>query len=112
MTSPQEPGFRDFATFWPYYLAQHRSAHCRAWHYVSAAVTVALLAVAFAVSAWALAAIPPAAYALAWIGHAFERNRPATWEYPWWSLRAEFRMVRLALSGGLRREFVRCGLGG
>ena len=46
-----------------------------------------------------------AVYGLAWIGHfCFEGNRPATWGYPWWSLRAEWRMFGLAITGKLKEQ--------
>ena len=52
-------------------------------------------------SPWAVSGIVWA-YAWAWVGHfRVELNRPATFEYPLWSLFADFRMVSVMLRGGL-----------
>jgi hypothetical protein len=43
---------------------------------------------------WLLAA-PLAGYAFAWVGHfAFEKNRPATFSYPWYSLLGDWVMFK------------------
>lgn len=75
-------------------------------HYVAAVVAVGLTGVALCRQCpWTMSAVPFAAYLFAWLGHVMiERNHPATWRYPWWSLRAEGRMVRLALTGRLAAE--------
>jgi hypothetical protein len=100
---PEPPVFRTFDEFWPYYVGEHASSACRALHF--AGTTLALIAVAAGVvlSAWYFIAAPVAGYLFAWIGHfAFERNRPATFRYPWWSLRADFRMYGYIWLGRMR----------
>jgi len=99
-------GVASFARFWPVYLREHRCTRCRALHYVAATASIGVaVAAACARSWWLLLAAPVTGYGFAWLGHAcFERNRPATWRHPWWSLRAEWRMFALALTGRLRRH--------
>jgi len=44
--------------------------------------------------------IPVAGYGFAWIGHfVFEKNRPATFDHPWYSLIGDFAMFRDVLLG-------------
>ena len=103
---------RSYRDFWPYYLAEHSKPETRVLHYFGTALALGLLAVALATTTWwLLAAVPVAGYLFAWIGHfAVEKNRPATFTYPFWSLFSDFRMFFVWLSGGLGRELQRLGI--
>jgi hypothetical protein len=94
---------RSFGAFWPYYLMAHRDPRCRSLHFVGStgALLGLIAAVAFLNPLYALAGLV-FAYAMAWTGHfALERNRPATFGNPLWSLIGDIRMYLLWLSGRL-----------
>ena len=95
--------------FWPFYVSQHLNPVNRDLHF--AGTTLGLLALAAALAAgrpaW-LAAALVAGYGPAWIGHFFfEKNRPATFEHPLLSFRADLRMYALMWRGGMGAEIAR-----
>lgn len=95
--------FKSFGEFYPYYLTEHANTTCRALHFVGTTL-VLLLFMAFLVSFnWRyFAAIPLAGYGFAWVGHFFfERNKPATFQYPLYSLGSDFVMYWHIITGQL-----------
>ena len=98
-----------FEEFWPYYVGEHRSPVCRGLHYFG--TTLALTTVTFAFvkgPMWLAAVALVCGYGPAWVGHFFiERNRPATFKYPLWSLMSDFKMLSLAVRGKMADEVTR-----
>ena len=107
MSSPSKPSgahYASFREFYPFYLSEHSNRTSRRLH-----VSGTLLALALAGGALLsgrlglLWAVPVAGYAFAWTGHYFfEKNTPATFTHPLYSLRGDFTMLYEVLTGRLR----------
>ncbi|USG61785.1 DUF962 domain-containing protein [Sneathiella marina] len=101
-----------YSEFWPYYLKEHSSALCRRLHFLG--TTLALIGFAIFLITFnpiLLLACAVGGYGPAWIAHFFvEKNRPATFTYPIWSLYSDFRMFFLWLSGRLPDELKKAGV--
>ena len=100
---------RSFAEFWPHYLRAHADPRTRAVHYCGTSLAVLLLVAFLAGGDWRyLAGAPVAGYAFAWFAHFFlEKNRPATFGHPLWSLRGDFYMLYCWATGRLDAELAR-----
>lgn len=95
--------FSSFDDFYPFYLQEHRHRLCRRLHFIglSLALISVLLAVILSKPAW-LFVVPVIGYGFAWAGHFFfERNRPATFKHPLYSLFGDFKMYAQMLKGEL-----------
>jgi hypothetical protein len=95
-----------FSEFWPYYLGEHRNPLCRILHFVGTATFIGIAVWVIGTrdpgDLWMVLLAPIPAYGLAWTGHfLIEKNRPATFTYPLWSLLADFRMSGQMLLGRL-----------
>ncbi|MCM8558002.1 DUF962 domain-containing protein [Sphingomicrobium sediminis] len=104
--------YQSFATFWPYYLREHSKPRTRALHYFGTTLGLAIALFAIVTGRWLLLlALPAAGYFFAWVGHfGVEKNRPATFTYPAWSLAADFKMWWLWLTGRLGPELEKAGV--
>jgi hypothetical protein len=96
--------FASFREFYPYYLSEHRDRTCRRLHFIGTSlVLIVLAAAALSRNAWLLLLAPLVGYGFAWIGHfRFEKNRPATFSHPFYSLAADFVLFRDMLTGRIR----------
>ena len=92
--APKDSGFRSFAEFYPFYLSEHRHPVSRALHYAGTwGAVLCLLALVSTGEGWWLLGALVCGYSFAWFGHfRFERNRPATFRYPFYSFASDFRM--------------------
>jgi hypothetical protein len=92
-----------FQEFYPFYLSQHSNKTCRLLHVIGTTVVLALaLTSILYLNPILLILVPIAGYGFAWVGHFFfEKNKPATFKYPWWSLKSDFKMYFDILSNRL-----------
>jgi hypothetical protein len=104
MSTNVQPRFTSFAEFYPYYLQEHSNATCRRLHYVGSILVLVTLAYALLNQQWLwLLAIPVIGYGFAWVGHfVFEKNRPATFDYPLYSLMGDWVMLKDAFTGRIK----------
>lgn len=95
---------RTFSEFYPYYLEEHRNTACRRLHFIGSSMVVAMLLFILFTASWALLlAVPVVGYTFAWVGHfVFEKNKPATFKYPVWSLMGDWVMFKDMLVGRVR----------
>lgn len=102
--------YSSFKEFYPYYLQEHADKRCRLLHYIGS--TLVLLVLGYALLSqhyeWLLA-LPAIGYGFAWLGHfIFEKNKPATFKHPLYSLLGDWVMYKDAwiklLTGDSKRR--------
>lgn len=87
--------------FYPFYLSEHQNPICRALHFVGTGLVIISFITFLVTLNWVyLAIIPLLGYGFAWVGHFFfEKNKPATFKYPGYSLASDFIMFFDILKG-------------
>lgn len=89
--------FKQFSEFYDFYLSQHQNPVCRYWHYLG--LTLNLAGLVFIIvsgqSLYWLLVLPVAGYGCSWTGHyVFEKNTPATFGHPFYSLVSDWVMYK------------------
>jgi hypothetical protein len=97
---------RSYREFWPFYVAEHRRPATRRLHFIgTTGALLCVLAAAVTRKPSLLLAALLIAYGIAWIAHFFvERNRPATFRHPFYSLIGDFHMYGLMWAGRMDEE--------
>ncbi len=95
--------FSSFKAFYPYYLAEHADLRCRRLHFVGTWLVILAFVLALTHSAWWFLMMPIFGYGFAWVGHfIFEKNRPATFSHPLYSLAGDWVMFFDILRGRVK----------
>lgn len=96
--------FARFADFYPFYLSEHGNRTCRRLHFVGTSLSLCCLAALLVtLNPWWLPAALVCGYSFAWIGHfVFEKNRPATFKYPFYSFAGDWVMYAQIWSGKIK----------
>ena len=96
--------FGSFRSFYPFYLGEHSNRMSRRLHFVGSCGVLLLLLMSFVTRSYAwLALMPVCGYGFAWVGHFFfEKNRPATFTHPLWSLMGDWVMFKDILVGKVK----------
>ncbi len=96
--------FASFREFYPFYLSEHSNITCRRLHFVGTSLVLGCLVMLVRTGSplWFLYALL-CGYGFAWVGHFFfEKNRPATFKYPFYSFIGDWVMYKDMLTGKIR----------
>jgi hypothetical protein len=96
--------YSSFREFYPYYLSEHQNITSRRLHFIGTGLVIGL-AIYFSVFSkwdywWTLLLC---GYGFAWVGHFFfEKNKPATFKNPFYSLLGDFVMFKDIIIGKIK----------
>lgn len=96
-----EKEFKSLKEFYPFYLSEHQNLTSRILHFTGTFLLILSLFTGILFHDWRfLVIIPLIGYGFAWIGHFFfEKNKPATFKYPLYSLISDFLLFWDLLNG-------------
>jgi hypothetical protein len=99
-----ERKFRNFSEFYPQYLSEHSDPANRRLHFLGCLAVIIVILYSVLTQVWlALTLVPLVGYGFAWTGHFFiEKNKPATFEYPIYSLLGDWKMFLDIITGKIR----------
>lgn len=91
----------NFREFYLFYLTEHSNKTSRILHFIGTGMVFVFLGAAlFTGKNWMYWMMPLVGYSFAWVGHFFfEKNKPATFRYPLWSLASDFKLFFEILTG-------------
>lgn len=104
---------KTYQEFWPYYLREHAHPATRTYHYIGVVGLILVVIASLTLQNYYLLwLMPVVGYGFAWFSHfTIEKNKPATFDYPFWSLISDFRMFYCWLAGRMDVELQKAGIG-
>lgn len=96
-----ERKYESLEEFYPFYLTEHSNTTSRVLHFIGTLLVFIVFFYALFTQKWLLMLlVPVVGYGFAWVGHFFfEKNKPATFQYPGYSLASDFRLFFELLTG-------------
>lgn len=96
-----EKRYTSIREFYPYYLSEHQNPTSRILHFIGTGLVIAIVISSLVISKYYwIFTIPLVGYGFAWVGHFFfEKNKPATFKYPFYSLGSDFILFYDLLTG-------------
>ncbi|MBC6367934.1 DUF962 domain-containing protein [Algoriphagus sp. AK58] len=101
-----EKKYSSLKEFYPYYLTEHQHPTSRILHFIGTGLVFVILILSVVRNEYSwMISIPIVGYGFAWVGHFFfEKNKPATFKYPFYSLASDFILFYELLTG--KQKFV------
>ena len=92
---------KTYSEFYLFYLSEHTNKTSRLLHFIGTFLFfIVLFYLLFSQKYFYLWILPIIGYGFAWVGHFFfEKNKPATFKYPFWSLISDFKLFFELLIG-------------
>jgi hypothetical protein len=93
--------YKSFEDFYPYYISEHDHKYTKLMHFIGTSISTYflikfILSFNFLFILYALLS----GYGFAWVGHFYiEKNKPATFKYPFYSLKGDYKMYLEILQG-------------
>ena len=93
--------FKSFQEFYPYYLEEHKLPPTKLFHFFGSLGSIVFVILAILTkTTWILLLAALSGYGAAWLSHFFiEKNKPATFTYPFFSLISDYIMFFEILRG-------------
>ncbi len=97
---------KTYSEFYRFYLTEHKNKTSRMLHFIGTFLVFVLIFLAIYLElSYLWYFVPIMGYGFAWVGHFFfEKNKPATFKYPLWSLISDFKMFFDLLFGRISMD--------
>ena len=98
-----------YSEFWDFYVQEHSKPATRYLHFAGTSLGLILLVWLIGRGLWYYFPLCfVIGYAFAWIAHfVVEKNRPATFKYPFWSFISDYKMMWYMVTGRMSAEVER-----
>ena len=99
-----EKEFNNFSEFYQHYLLEHGDPTNRRLHFLGILLVIVVVLYAIFSQNWLVLILAPIfGYGFAWAGHYFvEKNKPATFTHPLYSLMGDWVMFKDIITGKIK----------